>query len=62
MKIYHPIFESVSDVKLGDSQFKIKAWLYFRPAIYQGEIVNNYITTTYSYGDGEFKFSDNIRY
>lgn len=62
MKIYYPIFESVSDEKLDDSQIKIKAWLFFRPAIYQGEIVNNYITATYSYGDGEFKFSGPIRY
>lgn len=59
---YHPIFESISDAKLDDSPIRIKAWLYFRPAIYQGEIVNKYITATYSYEDGKFKSSGPIRF
>ncbi|EKN4904526.1 hypothetical protein FG439_000233 [Yersinia enterocolitica] len=61
IKFYHPILESMSDVKLDDSPIRIKAWLYFRPAIYQGETVNEYITATYSYKDGKFKFSGHIR-
>ncbi|HEN3602705.1 TPA: hypothetical protein U5E25_004229, partial [Yersinia enterocolitica] len=61
IEFYHPILESMSDVKLNDSPIRINAWLYFRPAIYQGETVNEYITATYSYKDGEFKFSGHIR-
>lgn len=62
IKYYHPILENISDIKPDDSPIRIKAWLYFRPPIYQGEIVSEYITATYSYVDGKFKSSGPIRF